>query len=318
MPNVEGTTQAARNIYNYGRAGLNFLKGESQLIPDFFGSVMRRIGGGKSAAVRMRQASEELNEARRSYTAVQSESKELAQKAKEAKEAKEAMLKKSNKWKIKNQQKLQDASAEAREAEQNVEAASEKSRQASEYLAKIKSQVTDDIWKQIRNKGIKRTGWTGLIGTGTYLAIPRNFNYDTASQQQLGNNQQVSDEQNEQGQQDALVQQDNPYYDAINYMDTYGYNPNSTIYDNYSQLSNNGTNLDKYNDQYNDLYSDILNYEAAKYGINPTKLAELRKILSNNQNNQLDIKPKSIYQRAMQQIQNNKFGIPYTIYDSIQ
>ena len=46
-----------RKKAQYLGEGVNWLKSQGQMMPDYFGNLMRRIGGGERAVVRARQAS---------------------------------------------------------------------------------------------------------------------------------------------------------------------------------------------------------------------------------------------------------------------
>ena len=82
--------------------GINWLKGHGQMIPDYFGNLMRRIGGGKRAVVRARQASPELIASRNSQRGAEMSHNLAAQRYKEAQQAESKLLDSTKNWKQPN------------------------------------------------------------------------------------------------------------------------------------------------------------------------------------------------------------------------
>lgn len=171
--------------------GVNWLKGHGQMIPDYFGNLMRRIGGGERAVVRARQASPELIASRNSQRGAEMSHNLAAQRYKEAQQAESKLLDSTKNWKQpnskRNVKRINDAARKTDEAERNAITASQKSREAQEAFNNTKRQVTNDALRQVRNKGIKRTlkttGLVGGLGTGAYLVIPRNSKQPSAAEE---------------------------------------------------------------------------------------------------------------------------------------
>lgn len=82
--------------------GVNWLKGHGQMIPDYFGNLMRRIGGGERAVVRARQASPELIASRNSQRGAEMSHNLAAQRYKEAQQAESKLLDNTKNWKQPN------------------------------------------------------------------------------------------------------------------------------------------------------------------------------------------------------------------------
>ena len=168
--------------------GVNWLKGHGQMIPDYFGNLMRRIGGGERAVVRARQASPELIASRNSQREAEMSHNLAAQRYKEAQQAESKLLDSTKNWKQpnskRNVKRVNDAARKTDEAERSAITASQKSMEAKEAFNNTKRQVTNDALRQVRNKGIKRTlkttGLVGGLGTGAYLVIPRNSKQPSA------------------------------------------------------------------------------------------------------------------------------------------
>ena len=106
--------------------GVSWLKGHGQMIPDYFGNLMRRIGGGERAVVRARQASPELIESRNSY--------------KETQQAEKKLLRNSKNWKQPN----------SKRNVKRVNDAKQKTDEAKEAFNNTKKQTTNDALRQVR------------------------------------------------------------------------------------------------------------------------------------------------------------------------
>ena len=283
--------------------GVNWLKGHGQMIPDYFGNLMRRIGGGERAVVRARQASPELIVSRNSQRGAEMSHNLAAQRYKEAQQAESKLLRNSRNWKQpnskRNVKRVNDAARKTDEAERNTITASQKSREAKEAFNNTKRQVTNDALRQVRNKGIKRTlktaGLVGGLGTGAYLVIPRNskqtsvaeetpqkYRYDQNNGWQEWNQETGQYENQQQG--FGIDRYGNTnYYDGTNWLtpDQYIQGSNGYIYDNQTgQII--GIADDTMEARSND-YDNVFDYRAAKAGYNsPEAVKQLQEKLGIN------------------------------------
>ena len=292
-----------RKNAQYLGEGVNWLKGHGQMIPDYFGNWMRRIGGGERAVVRARQASPELAAARNSQKGAEMSHNLAAQRYKEAQQQEEALVKRSKKWKnpnsSRNQQRLQNASAQTKEAESRAITASQKNREAREAFNNTKKRATENAMRQVRNKGIKRTvkttGLVGGLGTGTFLVIPRGsgqssvaeetpqqYMYDPNNGWQEWNQET---EQYEDQQQGFGVDQfgNTNYYDGTNWLtpDQYMQGSNGYIYN--KQTGQVIGTADDTLEAHNSGYDSVFDYRAAKAGYNsPEAVKQLQEKLGIN------------------------------------
>lgn len=255
--------------------GVNWLKGHGQMIPDYFGNLMRRIGGGERTVVRARQASPELTEVSNSY--------------KEAQQAKKKLLRNSKNWKQPN----------SKRNVKRVNDAKQKTDEAKEAFNNTKRQVTNDALRQVRNKGIKRTlktaGLVGGLGTGAYLVIPRNSKQpsaveETPQQYMYSPNNGWQEWNQETGQYENQQQGfgidrygNTNYYDGTNWLtpDQYIQGSNGYIYDN--QTGQIIGMADDTMEARSNGYNSVFDYRAAKAGYNnPEDIKKLQKELGIN------------------------------------
>lgn len=280
--------------------GLNWLKSNAQVIPDYFGNWMRRIGGGERAVVKIRQASPELTAARNSQKGAEMSHNLAAQRYKEAQQAESKLLDSTKNWKQpnskRNVKRVNDAARKTDEAERNAITASQKSREA---FNNTKRQVTNDALRQVRNRGIKRTlkatGLVGGLGTGAYLVIPRNSKQPSAveeTQQQYRYNpnngwQEWNQEtgQYENQQQGFGIDRygNTNYYDGTNWLtpDQYLQGSNGYIYD--KQTGQIIGAADDTMEAHNSGYDSVFDYRAAKAGYtSPEAVKQLQEKLGIN------------------------------------
>ena len=283
--------------------GLNWLKSNAQVIPDYFGNWMRRIGGGERAVVRARQASPELIASRNSQRGAEMSHNLAAQRYKEAQQAESKLLNSIKNWEQlnskRNVKRLNDAARKTDEAERNAITASQKSREAKEAFNNTKRQVTNDALRQVRNKGIKRTlktaGLVGGLGTGAYLVIPRNSKQPSAveetSQQYRYNPNNGWQEWNQETGQYENQQQgfgidrygNTNYYDGTNWLtpDQYLQGSNGYIYD--KQTGQIIGIADDTMEAHNSGYDSVFDYRAAKAGYtSPEAVKQLQEKLGIN------------------------------------
>ncbi len=283
--------------------GLNWLKSNAQVIPDYFGNWMRRIGGGERAVVKIRQASPELTAARNSQKGAEMSHNLAAQRYKEAQQAESKLLDSTKNWKQpnskRNVKRVNDAARKTNEAERNAITASQKSREAQEAFNNTKRQVTNDALRQVRNRGIKRTlkatGLVGGLGTGAYLVIPRNSKQPSAveeTQQQYRYNpnngwQEWNQEtgQYENQQQGFGIDRygNTNYYDGTNWLtpDQYLQGSNGYIYD--KQTGQIIGMADDTMEAHNSGYDSVFDYRAAKAGYtSPEAVKQLQEKLGIN------------------------------------
>ena len=280
--------------------GVNWLKGHGQMIPDYFGNLMRRIGGGERAVVRARQASPELIASRNSQRGAEMSHNLAAQRYKEAQQAESKLLDNTKNWKQpnskRNVKRVNDAMRKTDEAERNAITASQKSMEAKEAFNNTKRQVTNDALRQVRNKGIKRTlKATGLVGTGAYLVIPRNSKQPSAaeetSQQYMYSPNNGWQEWNQETGQYENQQQgfgidrygNTNYYDGTNWLtpDQYLQGSNGYIYN--KQTGQIIGTADDTMEAYNSGYDSVFDYRAAKAGYNsPEAVKQLQEKLGIN------------------------------------
>lgn len=279
--------------------GVNWLKGHGQMIPDYFGNLMRRIGGGERAVVRARQASPELIASRNSQRGAEMSHNLAAQRYKEAQQAESKLLDSTKNWKQpnskRNVKRINDAVRKTDEAERNAITASQKSREAQEAFNNTKRQVTNDALRQVRNKGIKRTlkatGLVGGLGTGAYLVIPRNSEQPSAveetPQQYMynpNNGWQETGQYENQQQGFGIDRYGNTnYYDGINWLtpDQYLQGSNGYIYN--KQTGQIIGTADDTMEAHNSGYDSVFDYRAAKAGYNsPEAVKQLQEKLGIN------------------------------------
>lgn len=294
---------STRKNAQYLGEGVNWLKGHGQMIPDYFGNWMRRIGGGERAVVRARQASPELAAARNSQKGAEMSHNLAAQRYKEAQQQEEALVNRSKKWKnpnsSRNQQRLQNASAQTKEAESRAITASQKNREAREAFNNTKKQATENAMRQVRNKGIKRTvkttGLVGGLGTGAFLVIPRGsgqpsvaeetpqqYMYDPNNGWQEWNQETGQYENQQQGFGIDRFGNTN-YYDGSNWLspDQYMQGSNGYIYN--KQTGQIIGTADDTLEAHNSGYDSVFDYRAAKAGYNsPEAVKQLQEKLGIN------------------------------------
>ena len=283
--------------------GVNWLKGHGQMIPDYFGNLMRRIGGGERAVVRARQASPELIASRNSQRGAEMSHNLAAQRYKEAQQAESKLLDNTKNWQQpnskRNMKRVNDAARKTDEAERNAITASQKSREAKEAFNNTKRQVTNDALRQVRNKGIKRTlktaGLVGGLGTGAYLVIPRNSKQtsvaeETPQQYMYSPNNGWQEWNQETGQYENQQQGfgidrygNTNYYDGTNWLtpDQYLQGSNGYIYN--KQTGQIIGTADDTMEAYNNGYDNVFDYRAAKAGYNsPEAVKQLQEKLGIN------------------------------------
>lgn len=324
-----------RKKAQYLGEGVNWLKGHGQMIPDYFGNLMRRIGGGERAVVRARQASPELIASRNSQRGAEMSHNLAAQRYKEAQQAESKLLDSTKNWKQPNSKRnikrVNDAAQKTDEAERNAIAASQRNREAKEAFNNTKKQVTNDALKQVRNKGIKRTlkttGLVGGLGTGAYLVIPRNsespsaagkapqqYMYDPTNGWQEWNQATGQYENQQQG--FGIDRYGNTnYYDGTNWLtpDQYLQGSNGYIYDKQTgQII--GTDDDTM-EAHNNGYDNVFDYRAAKAGYNsPEAVKQLQEELGINADGKWGQQTQDAFNRAVpnwtwQYDPNNLFSI---------
>lgn len=293
-----------KNKAQYLGEGVNWLKGHGQMIPDYFGNLMRRIGGGERAVVRARQASPELIASRNSQRGAEMSHNLAAQRYKEAQQAESKLLDSTKNWKQPNSKRNvkrinDDAARKIDEAERNAITASQKSMEAKEAFNNTKRQVTNDALRQVRNKGIKRTlkttGLVGGLGTGAYLVIPRNSKSPSAveetPQQYMYNPNNGWQEWNQETGQYENQQQgfgidrygNTNYYDGTNWLtpDQYLQGSNGYIYN--KQTGQIIGTADDTMEAHNSGYDSVFDYRAAKAGYNsPEAIKQLQEKLGIN------------------------------------
>lgn len=293
-----------KNKAQYLGEGVNWLKGHGQMIPDYFGNLMRRIGGGERAVVRARQASPELIASRNSQRGAEMSHNLAAQRYKEAQQAESKLLDSTKNWKQPNSKRNvkrinDDAARKTDEAERNAITASQKSMEAKEAFNNTKRQVTNDALRQVRNKGIKRTlkttGLVGGLGTGAYLVIPRNSKSPSAveetPQQYMYNPNNGWQEWNQETGQYENQQQgfgidrygNTNYYDGTNWLtpDQYLQGSNGYIYN--KQTGQIIGTADDTMEAHNSGYDSVFDYRAAKAGYNsPEAIKQLQEKLGIN------------------------------------
>lgn len=283
--------------------GVNWLKGHGQMIPDYFGNLMRRIGGGERAVVRARQASPELIASRNSYRKAEMIHNLAVQRYKEAQLAESKLLSRSKNWKQpnskRNVKRVNDATRKTDEAKKNAIAALQKRTKAKDAFNNTNRQVTNDALRQVRNKGIKRTlkttGLVGGLGTGAYLVIPRNSKQPSAieetPQQYRYNpnngwqewNQETGQYENQQHGFGIDRYGNTNYYDGTNWLtpDQYLQGSNGYIY-NKQTGQYIGTAKDTIDAHING-YDSVFDYRAAKAGYNsPEAIKQLQERLGVN------------------------------------
>lgn len=279
--------------------GVNWLKGHGQMIPDYFGNLMRRIGGGERAVVRARQTSPELIASRNSQRGAEISHNLAAQRYKEAQQAESKLLDSTKNWKQpnskRNVKRVNDAARKTDEAERNAITASQKSREAQEAFNNTKRQVTNDALRQVRNKGIKRTLKATGLGTGAYLVIPRNSEQPSAveetPQQYMYNPNNGWQEWNQETGQYENQQQgfgidrygNTNYYDGTNWLtpDQYLQGSNGYIYN--KQTGQIIGTADDTMEAHNSGYDSVFDYRAAKAGYNsPEAVKQLQEKLGIN------------------------------------
>ena len=300
--------------------GVNWLKGHGQMIPDYFGNLMRRIGGGERAVVRARQASPELIASRNSQRGAEMSHNLAAQRYKEAQQAESKLLRNSRNWKQpnskRNVKRVNDAARKTDEAERNAITASQKSREAQEAFNNTKRQVTNDALRQVRNKGIKRTlkatGLVGGLGTGAYLVIPRNSKQPSATeetpQQYMYNPNNGWQEWNQETGQYENQQQgfgidrygNTNYYDGTNWLtpDQYLQGSNGYIYN--KQTGQIIGTADDTMEAHNSGYDSVFDYRAAKAGYNsPEAVKQLQEKLGINADGKWGKQTQNAFDRAI-------------------
>lgn len=292
-----------KNKAQYLGEGVNWLKGHGQMIPDYFGNLMRRIGGGERAVVRARQASPELIAARNSQRGAEMSHNLAIQRYKEAQQAESKLLNSTKNWKQpnnkRNVKRVNDAARKTDEAERNAITASQKSREAQEAFNNTKRKVTNDALRQVRNKGIKRTlkttGLVGGLGTGAYLVIPRNSKSPSAveetPQQYIYNPNKGWQEYNyKTGQYESqkpgfgIDQYGNTnYYDGQNWLTPEQYMQGSNGYIYNKQTGQIIGTADDAIEAHNGGYGSVFDYRAAKAGYNsPEAVKQLQEKLGIN------------------------------------
>lgn len=272
--------------------GVSWLKGHGQMIPDYFGNLMRRIGGGERAVVRARQASPELIESRNSY--------------KETQQAEKKLLRNSKNWKQPN----------SKRNVKRVNDAKQKTDEAKEAFNNTKKQTTNDALRQVRNNGIKRTlkatGLAGGLGTGAYLVIPRNSKQpsavDKTPQQYMYSpnngwqklNQETGQYENQQREFGIDRYGNTNYYDGTNWLtpDQYIQGSNGYIYDN--QTGQIIGMADDTIEARSNGYDSVFDYRAAKAGYNsPEDIKQLQKELGINADGKWGKQTQDAFDRAI-------------------
>ena len=241
------------------KKGIKKVTQKLELLPNKTKNMMVKLGGGEKKAAELRQASPELMEARQGLeTARQSE---------------KALVGRSAKWKnpgsARNQKRLSDAA--------NMTAG------ARENLARTKEQVTQDAFRRVRNKGIKRlstVGTLGALGLGTYSALsgspaaasaaeetPQQYRYNPNNGWQERNQETGQYENQQQGFGIDRFGNTN-YYDGANWLtpDQYIQGGNGYIYD--KQTGQIIGTADDTMEAHNSGYDSVFDYRAAQAGFN--------------------------------------------------
>lgn len=271
----------------YAEEGLNWLKNKGQVIPNFFGNLMRRIGGGERAVIKVRQASPELTAANTARREAEIGRNLAARKSQEAAQNESALIRKVKKQNSrKNQRRLQKATDQFKKADNEFLLAEQKKVNARNVFNTTKKEVTDAALKQVRNKGIKRLKNTGLVaglGTGAYLVIPRGSDQSDSSSVAINTPQQYKydpnkgwqewnqeTEQYEDQQQGFGIDEygNTNYYDGTNWLtpDQYLQGSNGYIYN--KQTGEIIGTADDTTEAQNSGYDSVFDYRAAKAGYN--------------------------------------------------
>lgn len=103
------------------------------------------------------------------------------------------------------------------------------------------------------------------------------------------------------------------YYNGSGYTNDFIQDSDGNIYSSQGELLGNVGN-----DARLAGYDDIFDYNAVKAGVDPSQVADIQQLLGINPDGKWGVITQAAYQNALKQIQNNKSGIPYTIYNSIQ
>lgn len=290
-------------------------------VDDFFGNMMRKVGGGERAIVRTRQASPELVQAKNVQKGAKASHDLAAQRYKEAQQAEEKVLNNSKNWKQpnskRNVKRVNDAAQKTDEAERNAINASQRSREAKEAFNNTKKQVTEDARRQIRNKGIKRTlkttGVVGGLGAGTYLVIPRDSSNQSTEQQKPS--QYKYDQNNgwqEYNEQTGQYEAQKPGFGIDRFGNTNYYNGSDWLNpDQYIQGSN-GYVYDKATGQIignsddmlearNSGYNNIFDWRAAQAGFNsPEQVKALQQQLGITADGKWGQQTQNAYEKVAQ------------------
>lgn len=269
--------------------GVNWLKGHGQMIPNYFGNLMRQVGGGERAVVRARQASPELMEAR--------------QRLEAARQSEKALVDRSTKWKnpgsARNQKRLSDAA--------NLTAG------ARENFTRTKEQVTQDALRRVRNRGIKRFSTVnilGALGLGTYdtltSEVPEQSKQSKQSQSKYRYTSNNGWEKNEDGkwspqQKEFGIDRNGNvnYYDGQNWVSDYIQDSDGTIYNRQGQVI--GSMIDPIY-MHASGYDNIFDYNAAQAGIQPEQVAAVQQALGVIPDGKWGARTQAAYEQAMNNI----------------
>lgn len=268
------------------RKGVDKVTQKLQLLPKKTEQLMARVGGGNKKVIELRQASPELVEARQGLEA--------------ARQSENALIGRSTKWKnpgsARNQKRLSDAA--------NITAG------ARENLARTKEQVTQDAFRRVRNKGIKRlsrVGTLGALGLGAYSAltsgVPEQSKQSEQSQSKYRYTSNNGWEKNENGkwspqQKEFGIDRNGNvnYYDGQNWVSDYIQDSNGTIYNRQGQVI--GSMADPI-DMHASGYDNVFDYNAAQAGIQPEQVAAVQQALGVVPDGKWGARTQAAYEQAM-------------------
>lgn len=271
------------------RKGVDKVTQKLQLLPKKTEQLIARLGGGNKKVIELRQASPELVEARQGLEA--------------ARQSENALIGRPTKWKnpgsARNQKRLSDAA--------NITAG------ARENLARTKEQVTQDAFRRVRNKGIKRlsrVGTLGALGLGAYSAltsgVPEQSKQSKQSQSKYRYTSNNGWEKNENGkwfpqQKEFGIDRNGNvnYYDGQNWVSDYIQDSNGTIYNRQGQVI--GSMIDPIG-MHASGYDNIFDYNAAQAGIQPEQVAAVQQALGVIPDGKWGARTQAAYEQAMNNI----------------
>ena len=274
------------------KKGVEKVTQKLELLPNKTRNIMVKLGGGEKKVIEFRQASPELMEARQGLEA--------------ARQSEKALVDRSTKWKnpgsARNQKRLSDAA--------NLTAG------ARENLTRTKEQVTQDAFRRVRNKGIKRlsrVGTLGALGLGAYSAltsgVPEQSEQSKQSEQSQSKYRYTSNngwEKNEDGkwspqQKEFGIDRNGNvnYYDGQNWVSDYIQDSDGTIYNRQGQVI--GSMIDPIG-MHASGYDNIFDYNAAQAGIQPEQVAAVQQALGVIPDGKWGARTQAAYEQAMNNI----------------